>query len=57
MIQITQLKLPADHKPEALKKKAAKALRLDPKEIRTLRILRHLYGGSRGQPGGAGRPT
>ena len=40
MIQITQLKLPADHQPEALKKKAAKALRLDPKEIRTLRILR-----------------
>ena len=27
MIQITQLKLPADHTPEALKQKAAKVLR------------------------------
>ena len=38
MIRLTQIKLPADHTPEALKKKAAKLLRVSPEEIRELHI-------------------
>lgn len=40
MIRITQLKLPADHTPEALKKKAAKLLRISPEEIEKVVICR-----------------
>ncbi len=38
MIRITQLKLPAEHSPEDLKKKAAKALRISPDSIRSVHI-------------------
>lgn len=38
MIRISQLKLPVEHHPEAIKKKAAKLLRIAPEEIRELRI-------------------
>lgn len=38
MIRLTQIKLPADHAPEALIKKAAKLLRTSPEEIRSLHI-------------------
>ena len=38
MIRLTQIKLPADHTPEMLTKKAAKLLRISPEEIRELHI-------------------
>lgn len=38
MIRLTQIKLPADHTPEALKKKIAKLLRIAPEEILELHI-------------------
>ena len=38
MIRLTQIKLPADHTPEALTKKAAKLLRVSPEEIKELYI-------------------
>lgn len=38
MIRLTQIKLPADHTPEALTKKAAKLLRVSPEEIKELHI-------------------
>lgn len=38
MIRLAQIKLPADHTPEALTKKAAKLLRVSPEEIRELHI-------------------
>ena len=38
MIRLTQIKLPADHTPEALTKKAAKLLRVLPEEIKELHI-------------------
>lgn len=38
MIRLTQIKLPADHTPEALTKKAAKLLRISLEEIRELHI-------------------
>ncbi len=38
MIRITQLKLPVGHTPEALKKKAAKALKIDTEAILKLQI-------------------
>ena len=38
MIRLTQIKLPADHTPEALKKKIAKLLRIEPEEILKLHI-------------------
>lgn len=38
MIRLTQIKLPADHTPEALKKKIAKLLRIAPEEILKLYI-------------------
>lgn len=38
MIRLTQIKLPADHTPEALKKKIAKLLRIAPEEILKLHI-------------------
>ncbi len=38
MIRLTQLKLPTDHAPEALKKKAAKLLHVSPEEIQNLSI-------------------
>ncbi|MDO4268287.1 MAG: FAD-dependent oxidoreductase [Eubacteriales bacterium] len=40
MIRINQLKLPADHRPEDLKKKAAAALRLRQEDIKSLRVVR-----------------
>ena len=40
MIRITQLKLPVDHGPEDLRKKAARLLRIRPEEIRKLNIVR-----------------
>ena len=40
MIRITQLKLPVEHSPEALKKKAAKLLRIVPEEIEKVVICR-----------------
>lgn len=40
MIQISQLKLPVDHTPEDLKRKAARALRIRPEEIKALTIRR-----------------
>lgn len=40
MIQISQLKLPADHTPEDLKRKAARALHIKPEEIKNLTIRR-----------------
>lgn len=40
MIRISQLKLPADHKPEALRDKAARALGLSPKKVRAVHIRR-----------------
>lgn len=40
MIQISQLKLPVDHKPEDLKRKAAKVLRIRPEKIQALTICR-----------------
>lgn len=40
MIRISQLKLPAEHGPEALRKKAAKLLRVAPEAIKELRIVR-----------------
>ncbi len=40
MIRINQLKLPVEHKPEDLLKKAAKALRIRPEEILKLEIRR-----------------
>ena len=38
MIRLTQIKLPADHTPGALTKKAAKLLRVSPEEIKELYI-------------------
>ncbi|MDO5406159.1 MAG: FAD-dependent oxidoreductase [Eubacteriales bacterium] len=38
MIRLTQLKLPADHTPEALKKKIAKSLKIAPEAIRAVHI-------------------
>ena len=38
MIRLTQIKLPADHTPEALTRKAAKLLRVSPEEIKELHI-------------------
>lgn len=38
MIRLTQIKLPADHTPEALIKKATKLLRVSPEEIREIHI-------------------
>ncbi len=40
MIQISQLKLPVDHTLEDLKRKAARALRIRPEEIKALTIRR-----------------
>lgn len=40
MIRINQLKLPAEHTPEALLKKTAKTLRVAPEAIRELRIIK-----------------
>lgn len=40
MIRITQLKLPITHKPEDIQKKAARLLRLSPKDISSLEIVR-----------------
>ena len=40
MIRITQLKLPVERSPEALKKKAAKLLRIVPEEIEKVVICR-----------------
>jgi len=40
MIRINQLKLPVEHKPEELKKKAAKALRISPEQVEKLEIRR-----------------
>ena len=40
MIRINQLKLPVDHKPEDIKKKAAKALRISPDQVEELVIRR-----------------
>lgn len=40
MIRLTQLKLPADHEPEAIKKKAAKLLKIDLDAIRAVHIRR-----------------
>lgn len=40
MIRLTQLKLPADHGPEAIKKKAAKLLNIAPEAIRAVYIRR-----------------
>lgn len=40
MIRISQLKLPAEHSPEALLKKAAKILRIAPEEILELNIVK-----------------
>lgn len=40
MIRITQLTLPVEQKPEALKKKAARLLKVRPEEIGELRICR-----------------
>lgn len=40
MIRISQLKLPVMHRPEELKEKAARLLRVRPEEIRSLRIVR-----------------
>ena len=37
MIRINQLKLPVEHKPEELKKKAAKALRISPEQVEKLK--------------------
>lgn len=38
MIRMTQLKLPVDHTPEAMKKKIAKALKIAPEAIKTVQI-------------------
>lgn len=40
MIRINQLKLPADHTPEALKQKAAKLLKIDPAAIDQILVRR-----------------
>lgn len=40
MIRISQLKLPVDHKPGDIKKKAAKLLRISPDAIKKLNIVR-----------------
>ena len=40
MIRINQLKLSIHHKPEDLKKKAAKLLRIRPEAIRSLHIVK-----------------
>lgn len=40
MIRINQLKLPVNHTPEALKQKAAKALKLDPAAIGEVKVRR-----------------
>lgn len=40
MIRLTQLKLPADHEPDAVKKKAAKVLKIAPDAIRAVHIRR-----------------
>lgn len=40
MIRINQLKLPVDHKPEALWAKAAKALKIPVNEIRSIQIIK-----------------
>ncbi|MGN0158042.1 MAG: NAD(P)/FAD-dependent oxidoreductase [Brotaphodocola sp.] len=38
MIRLTQFKLPADHTPDAMKKKAAKLLKITPDSIRAIHI-------------------
>ena len=45
MIRINQLKLPVEHKPEELKKKAAKALRISPEQVEKLEIRRRSLDG------------
>jgi len=40
MIRINQLKLPVDHEPEAILKKAARLLKITPEEIRDFKIRR-----------------
>lgn len=40
MIRINQIKLPVEHKPEELKKKAARQLRIAPESIRELHIVK-----------------
>lgn len=45
MIRMNQLKLPVEHKPEDLKKKAAKALRISPEQVEKLEIRRRSLDG------------
>lgn len=40
MIRVTQVKLPAGHRPEDLKRKAAKLLKIRPEEVKAVKIIK-----------------